>query len=192
MPVPSSIHSRERLRRRYRPKRVKILFLGESPPASGRFFYQADSGLYRAIKETFIRAFPALKDLEQNPTKADTAFLKAIAAMGCYLVDLCERPVDRLSSQARRRACLAGEARLSTTLRALRPEILVTVVRSIAGNVERAQEKAGWSGQHIVLPYPGRWHQHRAGFVRVLVPLLRRNYSAAAIMRIARGNSCAR
>jgi hypothetical protein len=39
---------REHLRKHYRPDRVRILFVGESPPASGRFFYQADSGLYRA------------------------------------------------------------------------------------------------------------------------------------------------
>ncbi len=35
-------HVRERLRRRYFPNPVRILFVGESPPVSGRFFYQAD------------------------------------------------------------------------------------------------------------------------------------------------------
>ena len=38
--------AREHLRRRYRPAHVDLLFIGEAPPASGRFFYQADSGLY--------------------------------------------------------------------------------------------------------------------------------------------------
>ena len=50
--------SKERLRQRQRPRRVIILFVGEAPPASGRFFYQADSGLYRAIREAFVKAFP--------------------------------------------------------------------------------------------------------------------------------------
>jgi hypothetical protein len=52
--------ARERLRRRYRPDGVRILFVGEAPPASGRFFYQADSGLYRAVRDTFVcpRACP--------------------------------------------------------------------------------------------------------------------------------------
>ena len=40
-----------------------MLFVGESP-ASGRFFYRADSGLYRAIRQTFLSAFPDLKDAD--------------------------------------------------------------------------------------------------------------------------------
>lgn len=56
--------ARERLRRGYRPARVRILFVGESPPASGPFFYQADSGLYRAVRQTFLSAFPELKSAE--------------------------------------------------------------------------------------------------------------------------------
>jgi hypothetical protein len=46
--------SEERLRRRYSPKRVDVLLVGESPPASGRHFYAANSGLYRVIRDTFI------------------------------------------------------------------------------------------------------------------------------------------
>ena len=38
----------EELRRKYRPGRVRLLFIGESPPASGRFFYRRNSGLYLA------------------------------------------------------------------------------------------------------------------------------------------------
>jgi len=38
--IKSDWRARERLRKRYRPSPVRILFVGESPPASGRFFYQ--------------------------------------------------------------------------------------------------------------------------------------------------------
>lgn len=38
-------HRREILRRAWRPVEVQLLFVGESPPFSGRFFYQRDSGL---------------------------------------------------------------------------------------------------------------------------------------------------
>jgi hypothetical protein len=54
------VAARERLRRRYLPDQVRMLFIGEAPPASGRFFYQADSGLYRAIRRTFVRVFPTI------------------------------------------------------------------------------------------------------------------------------------
>lgn len=155
--------ARERLRRQYRPDSVRILFVGESPPASGRFFYQADSGLYRAIQETFVAAFPPLRKTE---------FLDSFRSLGCYLVDLCGEPVDRKTQHARRRACRAGEARLARTIRALRPKIIVTMLRSIAVNVRRAQAQAGWSGKNLELPYPGRWYRHRIEFRRQLLPLL--------------------
>jgi hypothetical protein len=155
--------ARERLRKRYRPDRVEILFVGESPPASGRFFYQADSGLYRAVGDTFVAAFPPLQKAE---------FLNSFRSLGCYLVDLCGEPVDKMTRHARQCACRAGEVRLGRTIRALRPKIIVTIVRSIRENVRRAQEQAGWSGVYLDLPYPGRWYRHRMQFRRQLLPLL--------------------
>lgn len=156
--------ARERLRRYYRPDRVRILFVGESPPASGLFFYQADSGLYRSVRETFLTAFPSVRKTE---------FLDSFRALGCYLVDLCAQPVDNMTGDVRRCACRSGEARLARMIRSLRPEIIVTVVRSIGENVRRAREQAAWSGPHLELPYPGRWHRARLQFSRQLVPLLR-------------------
>src|SRR5271170_6457266 len=153
--VPTSSkggQARERLRRRYRSARVRVLFVGEAPPASGRFFYQADSGLYRAVRDAFSNVFPDV---------GDTEFLESFQALGCYLVDLCGRPVDRLPRNQRRRACLDGEVRLAGILKRLRPEIVITVVRSIAGNVRRSQRQASWLGLHVELPYPGRWQHNR-------------------------------
>ena len=156
--------ARERLRRKYRPVRVKILFVGESPPASGRFFYQADSGLYRAMRDTFARALPDLNGRD---------FLESFQTLGCYLVDLCGEPVDRFDSKSRKQACVNGEVRLSRMIRQLRPDIIVTLVRSIAPNVRRAQQRAKWCGQYLELPYPGRWQSHRIEFDKKLVRFLR-------------------
>ena len=163
----------EHLRKRYCPDRVQILFVGESPPSSGRFFYQADSGLYRAVRETFLRAFPRLKK---------TDFLDSFRSLGCYLVDLCGEPVDEMAAHRRRFARQAGEIRLSRTIRRLRPRVIVTVVRSIRENVLRAEKQAGWSGQYVELPYPGRWYRHRVKFRRLLVPLLRQDLAGAQIL----------
>jgi uracil DNA glycosylase superfamily protein len=159
----TDLQFRKRLRRSFRPKRVRVLFVGESPPASGRFFYHADSGLYRAIREAFMKAFPDLREAD---------FLESFRGMGCYLVDLCERPVDRLKTKARRAACLAGEPSLSRTLGNLRPQVVIAVVRSIAENVTRSEHRAGWTGTHVELPYPGRWIRHRKAFVEELGRLL--------------------
>jgi hypothetical protein len=162
-PARSGLRGRERLRRRYRPNQVGILFVGEAPPASGRFFYQGDSGLYRAVRDTFTSAFPYLSKDE---------FLQEFRDLGCYLVDLCGEPVDRLARDARLSICCAGEARLARTIRALRPTVIITLVRSIRASVERAQKMADWTGLHRELPYPGRWKHHRIEFQRQLVPIL--------------------
>ena len=169
--------AKERLRRSYRPGRVRLLFVGEAPPASGRFFYQADSGLYRAVRHTFVEALPRLLDAD---------FLTSFRDLGCYLVDLCGRPVDQLDRKERRQVCIEGEARLGRLVRQLQPESMITIVRSIAANVIRVQEHAGWTGKHLVLPYPGRWQRHRDAFAAEFVPFLRKTLTReAALLQMA-------
>lgn len=163
--------ARERLRRRYRPARVQFLFVGESPPASARFFYQADSGLYRAVRQTFVTAFPQLENVE---------FLDAFRALDCYMVDLCGRPVDRMGGKERANTCDAGAIRLSRMIRRLQPKIIVTLLRSIAENVRRAESLAGWRGQRVELPYPGRWKKYRRAFADGLTPVLKRELQTKA------------
>lgn len=146
-----------------------MLFVGEAPPASGRFFYQADSGLYRAIRDAFVDSCPHI---------AEDNFLNSFRELGCYLVDLCGKPVDRMNRAQRRRASRDGEVRLAKILKQLRPKIVITVVRSIAANVRRSESRAAWSGRHIELPYPGRWIRHRTAFLATLKPILRECYSS--------------
>jgi hypothetical protein len=154
---------RERLRRRYRPAKVRLLFIGESPPASGRFFYRGDSGLYRAMREAFQIADASI---------GDEAFLTAFQAAGCYLIDLCPEPVDDLDSASRRAAHRQAEASASSAIARLRPSTIVTLLRSIEGIVANAAAGANWSGEVIHLPYPGRWSHHKGAFVRGVVPAI--------------------
>ena len=165
---------RERLRRRYRPDHAQLLFIGEAPPASGRFFYQRDSGLYRATRDAFRAIDPAITDAN---------FLPVFQAAGCYLMDACLQPVDQLDPASRRDACLAGERLLSRRIGGLQPQAIVTVVRSIRGNVERAASGAGWHGTLIDLPYPGRWLSHQRIFLAQLVPVLRARLTITSVER---------
>jgi hypothetical protein len=156
--------TQEALRRKYRPEKVRLLLIGEAPPASGRFFYQQDSGLYRAIREAFLAIEPSI---------TDESFLSVFQESGCYLIDLCPRPVDHLDARSRRAACVANEASLCKTIGSLQPRAIVTLLRSIRGNVARAVSCAGWQGSLLELPYPGRWRRHREIFVDALVPQLK-------------------
>jgi hypothetical protein len=155
---------RERLRESFRPKRIRLLFVGEAPPASGRFFYSGNSGLYRAMREAFQAVDPRISD--EN-------FLLRFQAFGCYLTDLCQQPVDRLDVELRRRACVSSEASLAQRLAGLRPDRIAPVLRAIRNHVANAAARANWQGEILELPYPGRWFHLRAEFVKALEPTLR-------------------
>jgi hypothetical protein len=155
---------RERLRRTFRPARLRLLFIGESPPASGRFFYRCNSGLYRAMRDAFRMIDPSIND--EN-------FLAVFQATGCYLVDLCPVPVDHLDSESRQNVCRASEELLSGEIARLRPAMIASLLRSIEGNVARAASRAHWRGPFIYLPYPGRWSGYRSAFVDTLTPAIR-------------------
>src|SRR5581483_6874772 len=135
----------------------------ESPPASGRFFYQRDSGLYRAFRDAFLAADASI---------TEDGFLAVFQSSGCYLIDTCRDPVDHLDARSRRAACLAAEPSLARQIRNLRPASIVTLLRSIRGNVRRASAAAGWSGPILEVPYPGRWATHRRVFLEKLAPQL--------------------
>ncbi len=158
-----SPESPERLRRSYRPARVRLLFIGESPPASGRFFYRRDSGLYRAIRDAFRGIDPSI---------TDETFLEVFRRSGCYLIDACAAPVDHLDANSRRAACRASEPALTRRIRHLDPAAIVTLVRSIRDSVQRAAAQACWRGPILDVPYPGRWVTHRKVFLERLAPEL--------------------
>jgi hypothetical protein len=166
-------NQREALRESFRPKQIRLLFVGEAPPASGRFFYSGNSGLYRAMREAFKVVDPRIND--EN-------FLTMFQASGCYLTDLCPEPVDQLDVASRRRARLAGERLFSKKLIHLRPERIAPMLRTIANHVANAAARADWHGEIIELPYPGRWFRHRAEFVKALTPILRELVSLASAL----------
>lgn len=163
---------REATRRNFRPAQVKLLFIGESPPASGRFFYNGDSGLFRAMRDAFRVVEPSL---------TDAAFLPFFQTSGCYLVDLSLDPVDHLDSKSRRAACRAGEEFLARTIAELQPALIATVVRSIEANASRAAKAANWHGPFLHLPYPGRWSRFRLVFVETLGESLAERYCTTTL-----------
>ena len=145
----------ERARRRHRPRRVQVLVVAESPPASGRFFYHGDSGLYRAVRDAFTAA---------QPPQNGQSFLESFRRSGWYLVDLCSTPVNHLDRHARITAHDRGVPRLARTVRRLHPRAIVVVVRMVGPRVRRAIQLADWTGTYVELPYPGRWAAARRDF----------------------------
>lgn len=118
----------EELRARYKPAPVRVLFVGESPPVGGTFFYAGDSKLFFATKTAFERALGNLPDAD---------FREAFRSLGCYLDDLCLRPVNhlKLTSPEQKRERLAerraGEAALAERMRELNPSASTATFKTL-------------------------------------------------------------
>lgn len=69
----------QQTRQDYLPDVVRVLFIGESPPAGGTFFYYANSNLYRATYEGLAAG---------ELGAADGNFRRCFQHAGCYLEDL--------------------------------------------------------------------------------------------------------
>jgi hypothetical protein len=153
------------LRERYRPGRVRLLFVGESSPAGGTHFYRANSNLFRATRDAFVQAHGA------GAVPEGEAFLGYFAAAGCWLVDLAERPVNRMPGQERRAEVEAGVDRLAGIIRSARPEHIVVVKASIESAVGEAARRAGLASEVVTtLPFPVR--QWRRAYIRELAAFL--------------------
>jgi hypothetical protein len=155
----------EQSREAYRPATVRVLFVGESPPANGTFFYFGDSKLARCTREAFERVYGQTTDVQQ--------FLADFRERGFYLVDLCQAPVNRLARRSRRAARRASVKELADTLRELRPTRIVAVMKAIEPEVVQAIEAAGLLGISMdALPFPAYGQQRE--YVARLAALLQR------------------
>ena len=141
--MPSST---QQTREDYLPDAVQVLFIGESPPAGGTFFYYANSNLYRATREAFATGARAFRDDD---------FLRSFQHAGCYLEDLAVEPVNGLPRPSRKRACTAGIAPLADRIKALAPRVVVIVGYGIAEHVARSLDLAGHADvEREKLPFP--------------------------------------
>ena len=140
----------EELRLSYHPDNVTILFVGESPPAGKTFFYAANSNLFRATLAGFQLAFPEI---------SRDSFLQAFKEMGCYLVDLCDQPVNNLTDPQKKELSFARIDALSYKLRDLKPEVIIVVIKRILPYVEQALKRSGITVKLYALPFPAMGHQ---------------------------------
>ena len=154
------------LRDQFKPARVRTLVVGESPPAGDTHFYRANSNLFRATREAFVQAFGP-EAVSDGPR-----FLREFQDRGCWLVDLVDRPVNRLGDDKRQALVSGGVATLARTIADVRPVHIVAVKATVDDEVRAAMEVAGVEADLLALPFPVR--QWRAVYVRKLAEALTR------------------
>lgn len=111
----------EAARESFRPKQIRLLFIGESPPASGKFFY-INSAMTTFTSYAFEKAY--------NKKFSNTEdFLNYFKTCGCYLDDLSHIPVDDMPSEQRERILIDSVPALSDRLKIYSPEITVIALK---------------------------------------------------------------
>jgi hypothetical protein len=139
----------EELRRSFQPDRITTLFVGESAPRSGKFFYLQNTGLYRAMKLVFN-------------WKGD--FLSEFKTRGFYFDDLSLIPVNGMERKERRKQCEESVASLAIRLKGYRPAAIVIIGRGVDKWIRRATNDAGLDIPIRCTTYPGRFQKLRERF----------------------------
>jgi hypothetical protein len=139
----------EELRKSFRPRRITTLFVGESAPQSGRFFYSGNSGLFYAMQRAFGNK---------------TTFLEDFKRSGFYLDDLVHVPVNKLESRERSALRWKSVSSLVDRLRDYKPQAIVIVMRAIKPMALEAMRSAGLLYEPYCTPHPafGNWTRFHA------------------------------
>jgi hypothetical protein len=134
----------EELRKSFRPGHITTLFVGESAPASGRFFYSGDSSLFHAMKRAFGNRETFLEDFKEK---------------GFYLDDLVLTPINKLERHERFTQRQEASPKLAKRLVEYKPKAVVVVMRAILPAVWKAMRMAGISYEPFCVPHPafGNW-----------------------------------
>jgi hypothetical protein len=145
----------EELRKSFYPGTVATLFVGESAPASGRFFYSGNSSLFRAMKRAF-------GDRE--------TFLQDFKTKGFYLDDLVLTPVNKLKRPERSRQRQDAVPELAKRLSEYKPKAVVVVMRAILPTVRKAMHMAGIMYEPFCVPHPafGNWTRFSNAMTQII------------------------
>jgi hypothetical protein len=109
------------LRRRFEPETAKLLVVAESPPASGKYFYDTSG----AITEALFAAL--MQQINCSPASKEDG-LRAFQQRGWVLVDATYAPMNRLSERKRDAVIVRGYPLLRDDLTALSPDRSAPVV----------------------------------------------------------------
>ena len=146
----------ETIRKRFRPDRITTLFVGESAPHGGTFFYNEDSILFNAMRNAFAEARNELFE-------GKGVFLKHFQDCGFYLDDLANEPINHLDAPIRRATRIACIPELAERIKDYEPKEIVIIMCAIRQNVLQAIREAGLDYElspHCAA-FPAMGHQTR-------------------------------
>jgi hypothetical protein len=163
----------ETMRRSFRPERITTLFVGESAPHSGDFFYCGNTGMQSHMRKAVEQAFGPTND-----------FLKTFQGYGWYLDDLVLEPVNEGFSPLERRAkCQGAIESLAKRIEIYQPQAIVSALKTIESFVADAATRAQSSARRYCVPFAGNSHQTKFGIEMAAIIRKLPRISAAARLK---------
>ncbi|HYY90546.1 MAG TPA: hypothetical protein VE955_00995, partial [Candidatus Dormibacteraeota bacterium] len=147
-----------RARRKYRPVRIRILFVAESPPSSGGYFYFSKTvGKDHLFRETMkaLGFWPLSQPMGHGIDKRP--LLEKFCSSGFFLIDTCGLPVDKLPTKTRVKKIGEGALRIASRVRHLNPGSIVVIKKTVFHPVRDSLVQAGLGNKVLnkkPLPFP--------------------------------------
>jgi hypothetical protein len=149
------------LRKKYTAEKLHLIFIAESPPASGKYFYDEEG----SVKEVLFKAM--INDVLGYSPKDKIDGLKAFRDTGYVLVDATYQPVNAgLTPTQRDKAILSSYKDLIEDLLEINPKKETEIIL-IKANVCRLLEPLlvddGFKirNKGHIIPFPGSGHQRK-------------------------------
>jgi hypothetical protein len=156
------------LRRLYEPEHLKLMIIAESPPISGKYFYDESGAPTGPL-------FAALMQRLGVATVTKEKGLREFQRRGCILVDATYEPVNGMSDVARDFVIERDYSLLLEDIKALSADLSLPIVL-LKTNVCRVLDpkltKDGFNvinrGQPIYFPSHGQQNKSRQQFISIL------------------------
>ena len=153
----------EAIRSQYKPEWIVTLFVGESAPVSGAFFYKDDTALAHHMR----------KAMEAAGFDCSGDFLSTFKSLGWYLDDLVLEPINDLSPKQRKARHRECQESLRQRIASCRPRAVVSLLLSIRDIVETAAARAAPDARTHAVHFAGFGQQNvfRAEMAEILPKL---------------------
>ena len=152
-------------RNKYKPRNISVLFIAESPPSSGGYFYaERTIGKDHLFRETMkaLELWPKDRSMRMGLDKR--SMLNEFRSLGFFLIDICESPVDKLRPRERRISTLRGALTLAGRVDALCPDRILIVKKTVFEPAIQALSETGFAGGILntePLPFPSHGNQKK-------------------------------
>ena len=150
------------LRVKYQPATIKLIFILESPPTSGNFFYEPSGKVTEPL-------FSAMMKIIGHKASSKEDGLAAFASKGFFLVDATYRPVNQIKNQKKRNQAILSDLPdlildVKGIIESQQDEISIVLVKAnICRLLEERLMAMGMNviNHNTVIPFPSHGHQKR-------------------------------